>query len=257
MRYLLSSSTRRRWGHALVLLGVIAAAVGAFSGSASARLPAEGPEGLPEDYAPEPFADPFFVGEPARHIGCHFGVPLSYTDLVMMSDVWYANKDGKKLTPRVGEVWYGVAHVGLANPCNGRLAVDFVVKPPPNTTFAISQTNEIKCSMIREGEATWIDITQDRSVCPTGVIPTANGWWLGRRNVASNTHFAIQFPLRSSAPLRGAAAPNGGDRLSVEVTSDNSSPAEPFVHVNVEQPPRLTAISCDGTPGILCGVAAE
>jgi hypothetical protein len=244
MRYLLSPSARRRWRHALVLLGVIAVAVGAFSGSASARPPAEGPEGLPEDYVAEP---QFFQGDMLEHLGCHFdAVRGNYVGRVMLSDVWYGNRDGQRVTPRVGEVWLGVAHVGLFNPCGGNLAVEFVVKPPPHTTFAISARNRIRCGLIPQGGIDFIDMTGDPS-CPMGAIPTAEGFSLGTRFLPSYSQFAVQFPLTSTAPLKGAAGPNGGDKLSVKVTPDNANTQEPFVHVNVEQPPQPVPIAQEQT----------
>lgn len=259
MRSLLPSSAKRRWRRAPALLGAIALAMCALPASASARLPAEGPESLPEDYItePEPLAAEFFEGEIVDHVGCVFALPMNKIGLAMQSDVWYTNKDGRMLPPRVGQVWYGVAHVGVGNPCAGGMFVEFLVTPPPNTTFAISPTEPIHCSFIPEGGNTWIDVTQDRSVCPTGVNGTANGWSLGGRTVASNNHFAIQFPLKSSAPLRGAAGPNGGDKLSVKVIPNNAITGDPFVHVDVEPQPKLKPISCDGTVGVLCGPAAE
>jgi hypothetical protein len=233
MGSLFPSSNKRRWRYALMLLGLTAVVMAAFSAAAAARLPQEGPEGLPEDYAPEPLATEWIEGALLEHLGCHFDPNGNYRGTVMKSGVWYANKDGKAQPPKVGEIWYGAAYVALYNPCIGKLAVDFVVKPPPHTTFAVSANHPVTCEFMKAGGSAFTDVTADRSVCPTGVSQTAQGWSLGMRDVPSYSHFVIRFPLKSSAPLNGLAGPNGGDKLSVVVTPDNADTGEPYVHVNV------------------------
>lgn len=232
MRSLLHAFTKRRW-RMLALLGVTALVLGAVSTPALARLPQEGAEGV---YEEEPVAQAEWVmGTPLAHDGPVFPQGAG---TVLMSDVWYTDAKGTGQPPAVGETWYGAVRATVLNPYRGDSAIEFVVKPPPNTSLAVSGSDKIKCLFVpaRTEPPTEYDVTEDRTVCPATATQTAEGWSLGSRQVAKYSQFIIQFPLKSSAPLRGAAGPNGGDKLTVLVKPDNATTAEPFVFVDTTRP---------------------
>jgi hypothetical protein len=216
------------------LLGVAGVGVGIASPTAAA-IPLDGIE---TDPIVEEQATEWIQGSMETHYGPVFNNGAGGTGIVLKSDVWYTNRFGTRTPPTVGEKWVGVAHVGVYDPNPGSTAVEFVVTPPPNTTFAIDSNDKIHCGYIPQGGGTTFDdVTKDPAAnCPSAPTQTPEGWSLGTRQLPKGTQFAIDFPLRSSAPLQGASGPNGGDKLRVSVRPQFAETKEPYVDVNVSQP---------------------
>jgi hypothetical protein len=261
MRLPMPTQFQRRCRRALTFVSLITAGLFALAASASA-IPLEDP-GSPGDVIIEPTDVQWVEGGIEEHLGSVFANGLGGMGTVLKSDVWYTNEAGTGQPPAVGETWIGAVHVGVFDPNPGTVPVEFVVKLPPNTTFAIDAKHKIECARIPEGGGTtFIDATGDPAAnCPSAPRLTPEGWSLGTRELPKYSQFAIAFPVKSSALLKGATGANGGDKLRAVVRPSLAETKEPYVYVETSKPaaeslilPGAALINClwnnPNTPGI-------
>jgi hypothetical protein len=168
----------------------------------------------------------------------------AYTE-VMVSGI--ASYGGLSTVPKVGEQYWTAFLVSIpGNPCgSGSSSVVTTLVMPPSTT--VDQSKQIRCfGLPRTAGSSWQELTNQSwsflgssgPYCPTqpSVSPYhQGGLQFGFRPLANGQLFWIFVPVKSSAPLIGAAGPSPGHGFTwlTDATGVYANPGRSFVWANV------------------------
>jgi hypothetical protein len=223
-----------RWPRGLVAAVAIAVALPglACAGPAAASTAAADPT----------WRDGAFV--PQFGLGCSSDVQT----MLDSSVGYFGAEDGTY--PRVGDVYYGRYHVGVVGfPCSASDVVSTQTRLPHDTAFAVDSTHPVRCWAGPLDGTPPGEVTADPQFdCRLGARLDF-GWDTGSRPLDSGWHFILQYPLVSTAPIKGLAEANGqiATRVQSAVAFDEFGVPEQWVDVApaLPSPPGSTP---PGTP---------
>lgn len=144
---------------------------------------------------------------------------------------------------RIGDRYYGSALMGVTGlPCAGLQDVATDISAPAGTVVAPDAQNPIRCwvkaaATAQNPNPSFVEMT-DQTWSVSGI---GSGYWcrsqqvntgiygpnLGQVLLGRGWSYELVYPLLSKKPLRGAGAPNGGDRITAALRGSSLARLDP------------------------------